>query len=264
MGIVVKVGGAVGNELDPVLSDLAGRSGYILVHGGSAEVDRLGNELGRPSEYYTSPSGVVSRRSDAAHLDVVVLALAGRVQTTLVAGLAVRGVRAIGLSGVDGSLVLARRKAGARAVVNGRVQHLTDDLSGTIDRVDAGLLELLLRSGVVPVVGPPAITSAGEVVNVDADRVAAQVAIALRSESLVFLTNVPGLLKDKRDPTTLIPEVGRRDVAAALTYAEGRMRKKLIAAREALDGGVPRVLIASSRGPNPVERALRGEGTVLG
>jgi acetylglutamate/LysW-gamma-L-alpha-aminoadipate kinase len=101
--IVVKVGGAAGNATDPALDDLAGRTDYVLVYGGSDEVDRLGAALGRPAEYYTSPSGVVSRKSTPSHLEVVTLALAGAVQTRLVSGLAARGRIAVGLSGVERS-----------------------------------------------------------------------------------------------------------------------------------------------------------------
>jgi len=263
MTIVVKVGGAAGNALASVLSDLAGRTDFVLVHGGSNEVDRLGEALGRPAEYYTSPSGVVSRRSDAAHLEVVVLALAGKVQTEIVAELGKRGVRAVGLSGVDDRLLLARRKEGARAVVDGRTVRLAHDLSGTVERVNDRLLRLLLDAGIAPVVGPPAVTESGEIVNVDADRVAARVAVALGSEALLLLTNVPGLLRDPDDPTSLIPQIGREEFEKVLPLARGRMRKKLLAAREARDGGVPRVVIAPSGGSAPVEQALQGHGTVV-
>ncbi len=263
MPLVVKIGGAAGNEVDPVLADLAHREGTVLVHGGSSEIDRLGAALGRPSEYYTSPSGVVSRRSDAAHLEVVVLALAGKIQTELAARCVERGLRAIGLSGVDGSLIRARRKEGARAVVDGRVVRVLDDRSGTIERVDAELLHLLLAAGILPILGPPAVTAAGEIVNVDADRVAAQVAIALAADRLVFLTNVAGLLRAPADPVSRIPRVRRAEIASVLPFATGRMRKKLAATREALEGGVREVVIAASAGPDPIERALRGEGTVF-
>jgi [amino group carrier protein]-L-2-aminoadipate 6-kinase len=263
MTIVVKVGGATGNGTDGVLNDIADRSDVVLVHGGSAEVDRLGEAMGRPSQYYTSPSGVVSRRSDAAHLEVVVLALAGKVQTELVAGLVRRGVRAIGLSGVDAGIVRARRKEGAREVRDGHVVRVTDDRSGSIDRVDGELLRALLRSGIVPVLGPPAVTADGEVVNVDADRLAARAAVALEAEALVLLTNVPGLLREPTDPSTKIDRVPRAELAAAVDLAQGRMRKKLVAAREALEGGVRPVVIGSSQGERPIERALGGEGTVL-
>jgi len=263
MTLVVKLGGAVGNPSEAVLADVPGRTDLVLVHGGSDEVDRLGTAIGRPSEYYTSPSGVVSRKSDAAHLEVVVMALAGTVQTELVAGLARRGVRAVGLSGVDGGLLVARRKEGARAVVEGRVLRVPDDRSGTVERVNAELLRTLLGSGLVPVVGPPAITESGEVVNVDADRVAAEVAVALRAETLVLLTNVPGLLRDRSDPGSLVRTVPRGTIEEVMPLAAGRMRKKLLAARTAIERGVPRVVIASSNESRPIERALAGEGTVF-
>ncbi|MGP8073658.1 MAG: [LysW]-aminoadipate kinase [Thermoplasmata archaeon] len=264
MTIVVKVGGATGNAAEPVLADLASRADYVLVHGGSDAVDRLGAALGKPAQYYTSPSGVVSRRSDAAHLETIVLALAGKVQTDLVAALARRGVRALGLSGVDASLLVAERKAGARAVIEGRVIHLRDDLSGTVKRVDAELLRTLLSAGLVPVVGPPAITADGEIVNVDADSVAAAVAGALGATALVLLTNVPGVLRDKDDPSSLIPRIRSEEIDSFLPLAHGRMRKKLIAARDAVRAGVPHVVIAPSNVNAPVKGALAGGGTVIG
>lgn len=263
MTIVTKLGGAIGNSLSNVVADLAGRSDVVLVHGGSEEVDRLGEALGRPSEYYTSPSGTVSRRSDAAHLEVLVLALAGKVQTELVSEFLRRGTRAVGLSGVDDRLLLARRKEGAREVVAGRTLRVKEDLSGTVESVNTELLRLLLGAGILPVVGPPAVTATGEVVNVDADRAAAKVAVALEAEALLLLTNVPGVLRDPDDPTSVIPRVERSRFEESLAFAKGRMRKKLLAAREAREGGVATVVIAPSAGPSPVEAALNGAGTVV-
>ena len=260
----MKVGGAVGNASANVLDELAHRSDFVLVHGGSEEIDRLGSALGRPPSYYTSPSGTVSRRCDPAQMETVVLALAGKVQTSLVAGLGARGARAVGLSGVDGRLLTARRKTGARAVVRGKVLRLADDLAGTVERVDTPLLRGLLGLGVVPVVGPPAVTEEGLVVNVDADSVAAAVAGALRAEALVLLTNVPGLLRSVDDPMSVVPRVPRAEFDAALALADGRMRKKLLAAHAAQDAGVGSVVIAPSQVPGPVARALAGGGTVFG
>lgn len=263
MTVVVKVGGARGNRTDPVLDEVAARTDVVLVHGGSAEADRIGTALGRPPEHYTAPSGVISRRTDAAHLEVVVLALAGQVQTGLVAGLGARGVRAIGLSGVDGRLLLARRRTGARALRDGKVVRLADDLSGSVERVDAALLATVRSAGYVPVIGPPAITDDGQVVNVDADRVAAAVAGAVGAEALVLLTNVPGLLERPDDPTSRIPRIDRAEVDRYLPLAAGRMKKKVLAVQEALAAGVGRAVIASSAGPAPIARALAGDGTVF-
>jgi len=263
MTIVVKVGGAIGNAIDGVLDDLATHGDFVLVHGGSKEVDRLGEALGRPPEYFTSPSGVVSRRSTPDHLEVVVMALAGKVQTEIVTGLAKRGVAAVGLSGTDGRLLLARRKEGAREVVDGRTLRVTNDLAGTVEQVNTELLGGLLRSGFAPVVGPPAITAQGDVVNVDADRVAADVAVALHADGLLLLTNVPGLLRDPNDPASLVARVDVDRFDEFLALAKGRMRKKLLAARAAREGGVGRVVIASSTGATPVVTALKGGGTAV-
>jgi len=259
----VKVGGAVGNATGRLLDELATRHDCVLVHGGSEEIDRLGVALGQPPIHYTSPSGVVSRRCDAAQMEAVVLALAGKVQTELVAGLGARGVRALGLSGVDGRLVLARRKTGARAVVDGKVIRLADELAGSVERIDGPLLRSLLELGLTPVVGPPAITPEGLVVNVDADAVASALAGALRAEALVLLTNVPGLLRSLDDPASLVRSVPREGFDSALAWADGRMRKKLLAARDALTAGVSRVVIAPSAVEQPVGHALAGGGTVF-
>ncbi len=262
MTIVVKVGGATGNSLGPVLDEVALRpSEYVLVHGGSEEIDRLALALGRPSRYYTSPSGAISRRTDRAHLEVVILALAGNMQTRIVRELAARHVPAVGLSGVDGSLLVARRKEGARAVEDGRVVRVTDDLAGSLESVRTDLIDRLRQGGYVPVIGPPAITSDGEIVNVDADRVAARVAAALRADSLVLLTNVGGVRRDAEDPGSRIPRVDASNEAEVLGAARGRMHKKVRAAIEAVRAGVGRAFIASSATPSPVAAALAGNGT---
>src|SRR5947209_1103475 len=156
--MVVKVGGAEGNDIDNVLIDLAPRRDYVLVHGGSNEVDRLAEALGRPTRYITSPSGVVSRYTDKETMEVFTMALAGKMNTAIVARLQSLGAPAIGLSGVDGGLIKGHRKEAVRAVDNGRVLLVKDDHSGTVDEVNAGLVQLLFDAGYVPVVCPPGVT----------------------------------------------------------------------------------------------------------
>jgi acetylglutamate/LysW-gamma-L-alpha-aminoadipate kinase len=140
---------------------------------------------------------------------------------------------------------------------------IRDDRSGTVERVNAPLLRMLLESGYVPVLSPPALSPDGPI-NVDADRASALVASALGADRLVLLTNVPGLLRDPADPTTLVQHVrGEAELEAALELAASRMRIKLLAARAALRGGVVRVVIADGRRDRPISRALTGEGTIV-
>ncbi|EQD51578.1 Aspartate/glutamate/uridylate kinase domain protein, partial [mine drainage metagenome] len=125
------------------------------------------------------------------------------------------------------------------------------------------LLRLLLEHGYTPVVSPPAVTPEGEVINVDSDRAAAAIAGALRAEALLLLTNVAGLLRDVTDPSSRIARIPKAEIGNHLPLAAGRMRKKLVAAQEALAQGVGRVVIASSAVDRPVARALDGDGTVI-
>ena len=261
--LVVKVGGAEGNDIENVLADLARRKKCILVHGGSKEVDTLAEALGRTPKYLTSPSGVVSRYTDKRMMEVFTMALAGKLNTEIVARLQALGVPAIGLSGVDGGLLVGSRKEAIRSVENGRVMLVKDDHSGNVEVVNVALLNTLLAAGYVPVVSPPAVTPQGELINADADRIAAMIAVAMKAEALLLFTNVPGLLREPSDSATLIRDVPREKLSYYLDFAYGRMKKKLIAAREAIDGGVKRVFIASSKVRNPVENTLAGLGTVI-
>jgi acetylglutamate/LysW-gamma-L-alpha-aminoadipate kinase len=172
-------------------------------------------------------------------------------------------VNACGLSGPDGALLRAARKDAIQSIENGKRKIIRDDYTGKIETVNAGLLRLLLDGGYTPVIAPLAISPAGEVLNVDADRAAAMVAAALGSAALVLLTAVPGLMRAFPDESTLMRSLPRTRLGEALEYAEGRMKKKVLGAQEALDGGARRVVIADGRVAQPVSWALAGQGTVI-
>ncbi len=266
--IVVKVGGASGVDADSVCRDVAGlwRSGrrVVLVHGGSDATSRLQTRLGSAPRFVTSPSGHTSRYTDAEALGAFRQAVCGEVNKGLVERLQALGANALGLSGVDGRLLVSRRKSSVRVVEDGRVRVLHGDFTGTVERVEAGLLALLLEHGYLPVVAPLGLTEAGEAVNVDADRAAAAVAVALGSPALVLLTDVPGLLEDPRLPETLVPRLDLAERERAMELAQGRMKRKVLAAFTAVAGGVGAAVIAGSRVEAPVTRALAGGGTWVG
>jgi [amino group carrier protein]-L-2-aminoadipate 6-kinase len=232
----------------------------VLVHGGSADIEGLAEQMGVVPRRLVSPDGVSARYTDAAMLDVVTLALAGRVKPRLVAALAKLGVPAVGLTGLDGHLLRANRKAAHRAMIDGRKMLVRDDHSGRVTEVNTGLLTTLLAAGMVPVVSPPALAADGAPVNADADRVAAAVAAALHATALVMLTGAPGVLADIEDESSALP-VYRVPATGAPSDVSGGMRLKLVAAREALAAGVPQVLIADGRREHPVTAALSGEAT---
>jgi len=251
-----------------VLADVAALTAegwpVVLVHGTSAAADALAARAGVPVRHITSPSGHVSRYTDPETLELYVAAAAGQVNKALVARLQRLGCNAVGLSGVDGRLLVARRKDAVRAVENGRQRIIRDDYTGQIESADGNLLRLLLAAGYTPVIAPLALGTAAERLNVDGDRAAAVLAGALGARALIILSNVPGLLANFPDESSLVRRVEPSRLDAAESLAQGRMKKKLLAAREALVRGVPAVILADSRRPNPVRAALAGEGTVIG
>lgn len=262
---VVKCGGNASVDAAGVCADVAGLAGegqsVLLVHGGSGEIARLAGKLGVPQRTLVAPDEVTTRYTDPATLEVVILALAGGVKPRIVAELSRLGVPAVGLTGLDGGMLRARRKSAVRAVVDGRTTLVRDNLSGRLIEVRTELPETLLRSGFVPVVSPPAIDEHGHPVNVDADRVAAALAAALGAERLVLLTGAPGVLADPGDDNSVLSTYEVPAAGAPGRFAGGGMALKLVAAREALAGGVASVRIADGRVPDPVSRALAGSGT---
>jgi len=236
----------------------------VLVHGGSHETNVISEKLGHPPRFVTSVSGHSSRYTDRETLEIFAMVVAGRVNKLLVERLQGLGINAVGLSGPDGRLLAGRRKSALKIVENGKRKVLRGEWSGVIQQVNVALLRLLLDHGYTPVIAPLAISHEGEMVNVDGDRAAAAVAAALGAETLVLLSNVPGLLRDFPDEGTLIPLVERGQIEEVLERcAQGRMKRKLIGAIETLRGGVGRVIIADGRLEKPIQRALSGEGTVI-
>ncbi len=261
---VIKLGGNATVNAEAVLDELAtwAREGrrWVLVHGISAEADALGEALGHPPRYVTSASGFTSRYTDERTRDIMLMAY-GRANAHLVAALHRRGVHAIGLLGIDGGLLQARRKEALRIREGERILILRGDYSGTPIGVNTALLHRLLELELYPVIAPMGLTPEGEIVNVDGDRAAAAIAVALQAEGLIFLTGAPGLLRSFPDERTRVAELSMEDLEGAMAWAQGRMRHKLLAAQEALKNGLPSVWLADGRRPAPLTAALRGEGT---
>jgi [amino group carrier protein]-L-2-aminoadipate 6-kinase len=265
--IVVKVGGGKGVNLEEVCSDMADlvKRGeqIVLVHGGSHETNMLSERLGKPPRFVTSVSGIESRYTDRETLEIFEMAYVGKVNKTIVEMLQKRGVNAVGLSGLDGRLLEGPRKDAIKIVENGKRKVLRDDFTGKVEKVNTGLIELLLNAGYTPVITPPAISYESEAINVDGDRAAAMVASALKSERLIILSNVPGLLKDVNDAGSVIETIPRNQIERYMSYAQGRMKKKVMGAGEALEAGVGEVVIGDSRVSGPISSALAGKGTVI-
>jgi acetylglutamate/LysW-gamma-L-alpha-aminoadipate kinase len=265
--IVVKMGGAQGVNLGTICADAASliQQGQqlILVHGGSAETNELSTRLGVPPRFVTNETGFTSRYTNRETLEIFAMVTAGKINTLIVEHLQRAGVNAFGLTGLDGRLMLAQRKEAIRIVENGRKLVLRDDYTGKIEQVNGPLLQLLLGQGFTPVVAPLALSTQGDALNVDADRAAAVVAGAARAEELIILTNVPGLMRCFPDESSLIAQLPKEGLEQAISFAEGRMKKKVLGASEALALGVPKVIFADGRTEHPLMDALAGKGTLI-
>ncbi len=265
--IVVKVGGSAGIDMDAVCADVARlwKTGtrLVLVHGGSGETNRIAEQLGHPPKFVTSPSGYTSRFTDRGTLEIFEMVYCGKVNKGVVERLQRLGVNAVGLSGLDGRIFEGKHKESVRAVENGKVKILRGDYTGTVERVNTELVELLLGAGYLPVLTPPAASYEGTAINVDGDRAAAALAVALGADALLLLSNVPGLLRDFPDEASLIERIPADRVQDYLAFAQDRMKKKVLGAAEAVAGGVGRVVFGDARAGEPLSAALAGRGTVV-
>jgi len=261
---VIKIGGGKGIKPEFLLREIANRKNekFILVHGASHELNELQEALGVPVQTIKSPSGFTSRRTTREVIELFEMAYCGKANKAIVESLQKLGVNAIGLSGLDGRLLTAKRNTAIKSEENKKTKIIRDDLSGKPKTANSALLWGLLQKGYLPVVTPPAITDEGEAVNIDGDLAAAVIAGNMEADTLVFLSNVPGILKDVEDSNSLIERISLEEFDCSMKeYAMGRMKKKLLAAKQALESGVQNVVIASANTESPLEKALSGGGT---
>lgn len=267
--IVVKVGGSEGINYQAVAKDAAAlwKEGQklILVHGGSSETNQLAQALGHPPQFLTHPGGLTSRITDRRTLEIFEMVYCGLVNKRIVELLQREGVNAVGLSGLDGRLFEGKRKDAVKYIENGKIKIHRGDFTGSVEKINTGLLNLLLEAGYLPVLTPPGVSYQGEAINTDGDTAASMVATSLKAEALLLLSNIPGLLANFPDESSLIGEIpaARVNDPQYMAVAQGRMKKKVLGAVEAVQGGVGRVIFGDARGEEPIRKALAGAGTVV-
>jgi acetylglutamate kinase len=204
----------------------------ILVHGGGKEIRELQSRLGLTPQYVDG-----LRVTDPESLDIVQMVLTGRINKRLVSSLLLAGVDTFGMSGVDRNAVKAEK-----------LQHPAGDLGqvGRVVQVRREVFTRLLEDGVTPTLSPICFGADGSIFNVNADHVAMAVAIAMRAEALVFVSNVPGVLREKQ----LLPRLSPAEVEQLIqekVITDG-MIPKVRSALEALQGGVSAVRITNLEG----------------
>lgn len=260
--VVIKYGGAA--MLEPALRAITTQDivmmryiglNPIVVHGGGPAINAMLKRLNIESRF--SKNGL--RITDEATMDVVEMMLAGRVNKDIVNLINQAGGEAVGLSGKDGRLFCARK-----ALEDG------EDLGqvGEITSVNPKAIKAVLDAGLIPVIAPIATDLNGGTWNVNADTAAGDLAAAIQAEKLVFLTDTPGLLRDKNDPDSLIHRLHSKDVETLkkMGVISGGMVPKIDACLKALDFGVRRTHIIDGRVPHSLLLEIftdKGLGTLV-
>jgi acetylglutamate kinase len=238
--VVVKYGGAAMKDStlkDRVIRDLVFMSCVgirpILVHGGGPEINSWLGKIGIEPQF---KDGL--RVTDAATMDVVEMVLVGRVNKEIVSLINQSGGNAVGLCGKDGRLILARPD-GREGI----------GFVGEVSSVDVNILNTLVKSGYIPVVSSVAADENGQAYNINADTVAGEIAAALGAEKLILMTDTPGLMRDFKDPETLIRQLDIQGARALIEdgTVSGGMIPKLTCCVRSLAQGVKAAHIIDGR-----------------
>lgn len=256
--VVVKYGGnAMINETlkeqvmeDIVLLWLIGVK-IVLVHGGGPEISDTMKKLGKQAEFVNG-----LRVTDRETVDIVQMVLAGKVNKTLVNLLEMNGGRAMGICGIDGCLIEAKMKNPDLGYV------------GEITNINIAPVVDLLEKGYIPVISTVGCDKSGNTYNINGDTAAAYIAGALQAERLIMMTDIAGLLRDREDPTTLIPEVTIAQAKELLQSGviSGGMIPKIDCCIEAIEKGVQNVVIMDGRVSHSILMELltdEGAGTMV-
>ncbi len=258
--VVVKYGGnaMLNEELkqavmeDIVLLNTIGIK-VVLVHGGGPEINKMLDKVGKESKFVDG-----LRYTDAETMEIVQMVLTGKLNKDIVGILLQKGGKAVGLSGVDSGLLRAKKTEKDLGYV------------GEVTEVNPEILTSLLDEGFIPVVSTVALGEQGDNANynINADTAAAKIAVALKAEKFVQLTNVPGILRNIDDPTTLIKRIERTAIGSlkATGVIAGGMIPKIDCCETALNGGVPRTHIIDGRVPHSLLIEMfsdRGIGTMI-
>lgn len=220
----------------------------VIVHGGGPAINETLGKLGIESRFV---GGL--RVTDEATLDVVEMVLAGRINKEIVRKLQKNGAKSVGLSGTDGNLLVARPVANAQEV----------GLVGDVTGVNASLIEGIIELGYLPVIAPIGIDEASQRYNINADTAAGAVASALGVDTMIVVTDVPGIMRTVNGEKVVLPQVTFADIEEMIRSEEiyGGMIPKVRAAMSCLHGNVKEVLIVDGAAPRVLSRAVT-EGNI--
>ncbi|GMU83343.1 MAG: acetylglutamate kinase [Planctomycetota bacterium] len=247
---------------DLTLLDMVGIQ-LVVVHGGGPQANELSESLG------FKPQMVEGRRvTDAAALEVAKMVFAGKINTEVLGALNKHGGKGVGLSGVDAALIRAHRRPVTTVIENGLAREVDFGFVGDVEAVDPSLLQNLVERDFIPVVASLAADPDGTILNINADTIAAEVALAMKAEKLIVMTTVPGVYKDFATKAEMYSRLSVADARALIkdgTAGKG-MSPKLKACAQAVEGGVREAHIINGVEPHSLLIEIfteSGAGTMI-
>ena len=260
--IVIKYGGHA--MIDPTLKQMVMQDlilmehvgiNPVVVHGGGPEISSLMDRVGLQSQFIDG-----QRVTDASALEIAEMVLDGKLNGEIVTRLNSQGGRAVGLSGKDGNMIIARKMQTPDGPDMGYV--------GEVESVNPAVIRILEGQGFIPVISPIGVSRVGQSYNINADTVAAQIATALKARKLILLTDVRGICRDPKDPATLIERIRVSEVDDLIAdgTVRGGMIPKVRACRDAVGEGVGSAHILDGRLPHALLMELftdKGVGTMM-
>ncbi len=215
----------------------------VLVHGGGPELTDLLKKMGKESKFVNG-----LRYTDEETMDAALMVLGGKLNKQLVSLLGSQGCKAVGLCGIDGGMMIAKKLESGVDL----------GLVGEIVAVDTGILDTVMNTGCIPVISSIADDGKGTIYNINADTAAAAVAVAVGAEVLLMMTDIAGLLLDKKDDSTLIGEATLSDLEkySAQGLIDGGMIPKIDCCTTTVKGGVKKAVILDGRKPHSIINSL--------
>ncbi|MBC7109686.1 MAG: acetylglutamate kinase [Archaeoglobi archaeon] len=235
----------------------------VIVHGGGPEIDEKMRKFGKKPEFI---HGI--RVTDEETLEIARMVLVGNINSKIVSLISKYGEKGVGLSGKDGMLIVARKKEPKKMVVDGKVVEVDYGFVGEIERINPEIVSIMLENEYIPVISPIAVDKNGNNLNINADTVAGELAGVLKAKKLISMTDVDGLMKNPKDPSTLIRSISLRELEEMMESGsiQGGMIPKCESIIRALKGGVEKGHIINGAIPHALLLELftdEGIGTMV-
>jgi len=268
--VVIKIGGSImGNDklLDVMLKDvvLLNYVGMktVLVHGGGPEISDEMRKLGKPSKFVHG-----LRVTDEDTIEILHEQLAGKINKEIVLSINKHGGRAVGIAGMDGNFIRAKKMLYKTTTRSGRDVEVDLGFVGEVEEINPTVINYLVGTGYIPIIAPIGIDNEGHSLNINADTVAAELAVAVHAKKLIIVSDVPGILRDTKDEKSLISQLTLAEAQKLVNekIIKGGMIPKLEACIKAIQAGVERCHILDGTMPHALLLEVlteKGIGTMI-